>query len=113
MSESIMNNCISQNTEESFDELLTNIQYEIDCYLKEVEEKETIKNITIQNGHFNKSNIIFDPLTSLSDILTQRQFNEIHFNLPYYIQILRNYKLLYSTEKHGISMKKYSFNLLF
>lgn len=48
-------------------------------------------------------------LDTESDIFSERQLKELHMQLPYY-QKYKNLKLLYSSSKHGISMKTFYLN---
>lgn len=49
-------------------------------------------------------------LDQSSEILSERQIKELHMHLPYYQQY-KHFKLLYSTTKHGTSMKTFYNNV--
>lgn len=90
-----------------FSDMFTNILGSIDNFIiknKENEEKEVTQLILSTSP--NKKSILIPKLTSESEILTDRQLSELYMSLPYYMQLKNNFTLLYSTNKHGISMKK-------
>lgn len=83
---------------------VTNVLNAIDNYYNENETYDDYPYFRIQNT------CKFIPkLKTPSKILSDRQLREIHANLPYYQQF-KNFKLVFSPEEHGMSMRTFYFN---
>ncbi len=84
-----------------YTETITNILNAIDNYYNDNESYDDYPYFRIQNT------CKFIPkLKTPSQILSERQLREIHANLPYYQQF-KNFKLVFSPENHGNSMRTF------
>jgi len=87
-----------------YTETVSNILNAIDNYYNDNEAYDDYPYFRIQNT------CKFIPkLKTPSRILSDRQLREIHANLPYYQQF-KNFKLVFSPEVHGMSMRTFYFN---
>lgn len=84
-----------------YSNIITNIINSIDNYYQDMDAYDDYPYFRVQNS------VKFIPqLSEKSEILTEKQLRQLHSHLPYYHQY-KNLKLVYSTSKHGISLKTY------
>lgn len=84
-----------------YTDIVSNIIHSIDNYYQDNDTFDDYPYFRVQNT------CKFIPKLNIpSEILSERQLREVHAHLPYYHQY-KSLKLLYSSSKHGVSIKTF------